>query len=105
MARQDDKQREENQKAQREADDASPRERRQEVDRATEQVQERADEETAQGYRGTVPDPTPNRNYTAEGQAEGAPTPETDPELAREVGSRRFAGSAAEAEKAQDEAS
>lgn len=40
-------------------------------------VQEGVDVETEQGYRGSVPDETPNRNYTVQGQVEGAPTPET----------------------------
>jgi hypothetical protein len=39
-------------------------------------VQEAVDVETEQGYRGSVADETPNRNYTVAGQLEGAPTPE-----------------------------
>jgi len=45
-----------------------------------ERVQEQADAENAAGYRGINPDPTPNYNYTSAGVAEGAPTPETDPD-------------------------
>lgn len=41
-------------------------------------VQEQVDAENIAGYRGVNPDPTPNRNYTAEGAARGLPTPETD---------------------------
>lgn len=46
------------------------------ADQATESVREAVDVETEQGYRGSVPDETPNRNYTVAGQIEGAPTPE-----------------------------
>lgn len=43
----------------------------------------------AQGFHGFVPDPTPNYNYTFEGQAnEPAPTPETDRGLRREAAKR-----------------
>ena len=38
------------------------------------------------GYFGKVTDPTPNENYTVEGVASGAPTPETDAEAARAAG-------------------
>lgn len=34
------------------------------------------------GYRGEVPDPTPNANYTVAGSVKGAPTPETEREPA-----------------------
>lgn len=51
-----------------------------------EQVQEKVDEEDAQGFRGYNPDSTPNENYTFGGQAKGLPTPETDPEMAAKVG-------------------
>lgn len=43
-----------------------------------EAVQKLTDKETEQGYTGTVPDPTPNENYTVAGVTSGAPTPETD---------------------------
>src|SRR6187549_2196952 len=43
------------------------------------EVQEKIDKETAQGFRGTEVDPTPNKNYTVDGVISGAPTPETDP--------------------------
>jgi hypothetical protein len=43
------------------------------------------EEAQEKGYFGVTPDPTPNYNYTVAGVLEGAPTPETDMELAREV--------------------
>lgn len=46
------------------------------------QVQDLMDAEQDAGFRGFSPDPTPLRNYTLQGQTEGAPTPETDPDLA-----------------------
>ncbi len=42
------------------------------------QVDETRSAELEQGYRGTVPDPTPNENYTVAGVTSGKPTPETD---------------------------
>lgn len=54
------------------------------------EVQKKMDVETEQGYRGTVPDPTPNANYTVAGVTSGAPTPENNPEAAAEVGSGKF---------------
>lgn len=42
-----------------------------------EQVNAVMQEEQEKGYRGYDTDPTPNRNYTLAGQAEGADTPET----------------------------
>jgi hypothetical protein len=50
-----------------------------------EQVQEKVDDETERGYRGTTPDPTPNENYTVAGVTAGKPTPETDEKLAAEA--------------------
>jgi hypothetical protein len=41
------------------------------------EVQERFDQEQEQGYRGAVPDATPNEHYTVEGVTSGKPTPET----------------------------
>lgn len=55
------------------------------------EVQKKMDEETEQGYRGFVPDPTPNENYTVKGVTSGAPTPENNPEAAAEAGSSKFA--------------
>ena len=49
------------------------------------QVQEKVDEETEKGYRGSVPDPTPNENYTLAGQNAGKPTPETDEDAREEA--------------------
>lgn len=60
-----------------------PRARRQNRDDAGQQeVQERVDEENEKGYVGTVPDQTPNENYTVAGN--DLPTPETDPDMAAE---------------------
>lgn len=42
------------------------------------EVQEKVDEENAQGFRGYRTDPTPLENYTVKGVTSGAPTPETD---------------------------
>jgi len=36
-----------------------------------------SDEALEQGYSGTAVDPTPNENYTLQGQLAGKPTPET----------------------------
>jgi hypothetical protein len=46
------------------------------------EVQAKVDKETAQGFRGTEVDPTPNENYTVAGVVAGKPTPETDPDSA-----------------------
>jgi hypothetical protein len=54
------------------------------------EVQQKMDEETEQGYRGYVPDPTPNENYTVKGVTSGAPTPENNPQAAAEAGSSKF---------------
>lgn len=54
------------------------------------EVQAKMDEETEKGYRGIVPDPTPNENYTVAGVTSGAPTPENNPDLAAETGSGKF---------------
>lgn len=54
------------------------------------EVQKAADEATDKGYIGTVPDPTPNANYTVAGVTSGKPTPETDDKLGAEA--RRAAG-------------
>lgn len=48
-------------------------------------IQAKADQETAQGFRGAEVDPTPNENYTVAGVTSGAPTPETDVDAAKEV--------------------
>ena len=48
------------------------------ADLGQEEVAERIAQEQAQGYVGTVTDPTPNENYTLAGVTSGAPTPETD---------------------------
>ncbi len=54
------------------------------------EVQARSDEAAEKGYYGTVPDPTPNENYSLR-TPQDAPTPETDAKLAAEVGSPRAA--------------
>jgi hypothetical protein len=41
--------------------------------------------EQVQAFRGAVPDPTPNENYTVAGVTRGAPTPETDADLQAEA--------------------
>lgn len=55
------------------------------------QAQKAIDREVEQGFRGVEVDPTPNENYTVAGVTSGAPTPESDPEQAAQVGSRKFA--------------
>lgn len=42
------------------------------------EIQSTVDKETAQGFRGTEVDSTPNENYTVAGVTKGLPTPETD---------------------------
>ncbi len=49
------------------------------------EVQQKFDEANNQGYFGVTTDPTPDENYTLQGQAAGKPTPETDPKQAAEV--------------------
>ena len=49
------------------------------------EVQEKFDKIEEKGYIGVVPDPTPNEHYSLETDPD-APTPETDPELAKKVG-------------------
>lgn len=44
------------------------------------EVQETFDAIEEKGYIGTVPDETPNENYTVQGVVSGAPTPETTKE-------------------------
>jgi hypothetical protein len=47
-------------------------------DAGREQLQAEFDKAAEQGFFGTEVDPTPNQNYTLQGVASGAPTPETD---------------------------
>ena len=54
------------------------------------EVQRATDEAERKGYVGTEADPTPNENYTFSGVTSNAPTPETSPDAAKAVGSRRF---------------
>ncbi|GAB2718130.1 hypothetical protein [Streptomyces bullii] len=54
-------------------------------DEVAEEIQKANDEAQAQGFFGVETDPTPNENYSVAGVTSGAPTPETDPEYAREV--------------------
>jgi hypothetical protein len=59
------------------------------------EVQAKMDVAEDKGFFGTVADPTPNENYTLQ-TPPSAPTPETDPELARSVGNfGRFAANGA----------
>jgi hypothetical protein len=46
------------------------------------EVQQAFDEAAEKGYFGIEVDPTPNENYTLQGQVKGAKTPETDQKLA-----------------------
>ncbi|MEJ7901904.1 MAG: hypothetical protein WKF63_08640 [Thermomicrobiales bacterium] len=48
-------------------------------------MQQKFDEANEQGYFGVTTDPTPDENYTIQGQSAGKPTPETDPKQAAEV--------------------
>lgn len=57
------------------------------------EVQAKFDEAEELGFFGAKADPTPNENYTVEGVTSGAPTPETDLDLAAEAGSTRLRGS------------
>jgi len=41
------------------------------------QAKEAVEQETEQGFRGSVGDETPNENYTVSGVTSGAETPET----------------------------
>jgi hypothetical protein len=41
-------------------------------------VQRKVEQENEQGYRGTVPDATPNEAYTVKGVTAHQPTPETE---------------------------
>ncbi|MFI9244150.1 hypothetical protein ACIGXF_16530 [Streptomyces sp. NPDC053086] len=54
-------------------------------DGVAQEIQNATNEAERQGYFGIAVDPTPNENYTLKGVTSGAPTPETDPEYAREV--------------------
>jgi hypothetical protein len=54
-------------------------------DAAQQEVQKAVDKAEERGLRGVEVDPTPNENYTVAGVLAGAPTPETDPDHAREV--------------------
>jgi hypothetical protein len=42
------------------------------------EVQAKFDEANEKGYWGSVPDETPNENYTVAGVGAGLPTPETE---------------------------
>jgi hypothetical protein len=54
-------------------------------DEAQQEVQKAVDDAETKGYLGVPVDPTPKENYTVAGVIAGKPTPETDPEHAREV--------------------
>jgi NADPH-dependent glutamate synthase beta subunit-like oxidoreductase len=51
-------------------------------------IQKATDEAEEKGYFGTAVDPTDNEAYTLKGVTLGMPTPESDPEYAREVRQR-----------------
>lgn len=54
-------------------------------DAAQQEVQKAVDKAEERGLLGVEVDPTPNDNYTVAGVLAGAPTPETDPDHARQV--------------------
>lgn len=54
-------------------------------DAAQKEVQKAVDQAEEKGYLGVEVDPTPDSHYTVAGVLEGKPTPETDPEHARDV--------------------
>lgn len=54
-------------------------------DGVAQEIQRMTDDAEEQGFLGVDVDPTPNENYTVKGVTSGAPTPESDPEYAREV--------------------
>jgi hypothetical protein len=54
-------------------------------DAAQQEVQKAVDKAEERGLLGVEVDPTPNENYTVSGVLAGAPTPETDPDHARQV--------------------
>lgn len=54
------------------------------------EVQEKFDEINEQGFIGTKVDPTENEAYTVAGVTSGMPTPETNADAAKEVGSAKF---------------
>lgn len=57
-------------------------------DGVAQEIQRITDEGEEQGFLGIEVDPTPNENYTVQGVTSGKPTPESDPEYAREVRQR-----------------
>jgi hypothetical protein len=61
------------------------------VEAGAEQVQEKVDQETAQGFVGVKADPTDNHAYSVAGVLAGEPTPETDAEHAEAVRRERRA--------------
>lgn len=54
-------------------------------DSGAEEVADKLQAEQEVGGRGVFVDPTPNENYTVAGVTAGKPTPETDPDLARDA--------------------
>lgn len=54
-------------------------------DGAQAEVQKAVDTAEDKGFIGVPVDPTPKENYTVAGVLAGKPTPETDPDHAREV--------------------
>lgn len=58
------------------------------ADKAKAEVEKKVSKELEQGFRGLEVDPTPNEHYTVPGVLAGKPTPENDPDHAREVRSQ-----------------
>lgn len=54
-------------------------------DEAQGETQKVVNQAEERGYLGVPVDPTPKENYTVAGVVAGKPTPETDPDHAREV--------------------
>jgi hypothetical protein len=54
-------------------------------DAAQKEVQKAVDKAEERGYLGVEVDPTPDSHYSVAGVLAGKPTPETDPDHAREV--------------------
>lgn len=58
-------------------------------DLGAKEVEKKVEKEIEQGYSGSVPDPTPNKNYTVAGVTAGKPTPETDEKLAEKADAKK----------------
>jgi hypothetical protein len=58
-------------------------------DGAQQETQQAVEEAEERGFLGVPVDPTPKEHYTVAGVLAGKPTPETDPEHARQVRQQR----------------